>query len=247
MRSLALALLVGLAPAPSPAPRLNAGPAAELAAVRKTRALLEQRLAEKDALLKERVRSLYKLTRGGLSPLWLESEERARLVRSRAAARRVIVRDLEERKLLLEELALAGRAEERLLAELSTAEPPAPRSLRRPVVGRVVAGFGPYLDRPARARLHRNGVELAAAPGELVLAPTAGKVLYAGRVRGLGEAVLLEPSPGVVIVIGGLAAASVKAGQMTFAGLRLGPALGGRVTIEVRVAGRPVDPVPLLD
>ena len=105
----------------APPPSTETQIAAELDAARRTVGLLEAKLATQDHALVARVRTLYKLTRGGLAPLWLEEGERARLVRNRAAARRVILRDLEERKILRGELAAATAAEARLADEAARA------------------------------------------------------------------------------------------------------------------------------
>jgi len=224
---------------------------AELAAVRKTRDLLEDKLAARGEDLRTRVRALYKLSRGGLAPLWVDERARADLVQRRAAARRTILRDLAEHKLLQGELAATAAAERRLgveaaLAAAAAAPPLAPDSLRRPVRGYVSLHYGIGRDAATRARVFRRGVELANPAGDRVHAPLPGRVLYAGPVRGLGVGVILDHGQGTTTVLGGLARAAVAAGAGVERGDVVGEALGPRVYLEVRRGGRPVDPEPLL-
>jgi hypothetical protein len=135
-------------------------PAPELDAVEKTRALLQQKLDEHDTDLRARVRALYKLSAGGTLPLWVEPGAREDILRRRGVARRVILRDLEERAELRNELARVLADEQRLVGQ-EDGDPPAPRSLLSPG-GQIVNGFGLYQDEATHARLWRSGVELAA-------------------------------------------------------------------------------------
>jgi septal ring factor EnvC (AmiA/AmiB activator) len=244
--------LSGLAlagPAAAPAERESAR--AELDAARKTEALVADKLDTREAELGHRVRALYKLTRAGLQPLWLDEGARGELARRRAAARRLIVRDLEERRLLREELDRAQAQTARLEAEVDeldrAAAPDLPRaSLRSPVPGRPITSFGVAEDPSTGLRLYASGVELASRAGQPVTAPAAGTVRYAGPLHGLGQGVLVEPAPGVLVLVAGLSGVEVDAGAALPAGARLGAALSGRVTLAFYRDGRAVDPLPYL-
>src|SRR5437762_2893235 len=80
----------------------------------------------------------------------------------------------------------AARADvERLAIEQAraaalAAPPVAAGSLDRPAPGPTVARFGVYEDEATHARLPRRGVEISSKAGAAVLAPAAGKVLFAG-------------------------------------------------------------------
>jgi murein DD-endopeptidase MepM/ murein hydrolase activator NlpD len=136
------------------------------------------------------------------------------------------------------------------------ASPPAPTvtgppgagrvpALRLPVGGPVVRGFeppsGPF------GPGHR-GVDLAAPLGTPVVAPAAGRVVFAGLVAGLGW-VSLGVAPGVVVTVGPLDQPAVGAGRSVPALARLGrlaPGHGGRLHLGLRLDGAYVDPLPYL-
>jgi septal ring factor EnvC (AmiA/AmiB activator) len=205
---------------------------------------LQQKLDEHDADLRARVRALYKLSAGGSLPLWVEPGTREDVLRRRGVARRVILRDLEERRELRDELARVLTDEQRLTLEQDQkpVDPPAAGSLLSPG-GQIVAAFGLYQDDATHARLFRNGVELATHGA--ALAPAAGTVRYAGPIRGLGNGVVLDHGA-FSTVIARLGRLDVSAGQAIDRGASVGAAAKNRVWLEVRSGGKPVDPAPLL-
>jgi septal ring factor EnvC (AmiA/AmiB activator) len=96
------------------------------------------------------------------------------------------------------------------MSERSVPPPPAPEpppvvQLWMPVAGAIVRGFdaraGPY------GPGHR-GIDIAASVGELVRAPAAGRVVFAGPVAGTSRVSLLA-APGVVVTLGPLLDATV--------------------------------------
>jgi septal ring factor EnvC (AmiA/AmiB activator) len=210
-----------------------------------------EKLEQREADLRGRVRVLYKLVRSGDLPLWVDARERADLARRRGAARRMILRDLDERRLLREELARADADEERLAAEAREAAVAAARPLERgmllwPVSGDVVARFGPHTDRATRVRLVRRGVELECDRYEDVLSVAAGTVVYAGPLRNLEKGVVIDHGDGIVSVTAGLVHTRVETGYRVEDGVPIGDAAATRIYLEVRRGGRPVDPEPLL-
>jgi septal ring factor EnvC (AmiA/AmiB activator) len=114
---------------------------------------------------------------------------------------------------------------------------------RLPVAGRVATGFGEVSDAGVRAR----GLTLEASPGTTVIAPAAGRVAYARAFGDYGVVVILDHGDGWTTLVSGLAAAAVARGAHVAQGAVIGRAGGdGRVTVELRRRGRPVDMVPLL-
>ncbi|MBI4511270.1 MAG: peptidoglycan DD-metalloendopeptidase family protein [Deltaproteobacteria bacterium] len=255
---LACALLLGAVQAAASPVAKGPRPAApeferltkELEVVRRVRVQLADKLAARKGDLATRVRALYKLTRGGFLPLWVEEQARLDLVRRRAYARRMILRDLVERKLLVDELLAVEKNERRLLAEAdslagSKVPLPARGTWTRPVGGRVLRGFGVYRDPATKARLSFRGLILKATPTEPVLAPDSGTVVFVGPVRGLGLAILIDHGGRLLSVLGGLDSPSVEVGHQVTRGARLGTATE-KVYVEIRHGARPVDPAPLL-
>ena len=121
-----------------------------------------------------------------------------------------------------------------------------PPPYRLPVSGTVVTGLGELSDTGVRAR----GLTLATWPGAQVVAPTAGRVIYAGRFRRYGNIVILDHGGGWTSLVAGLDAVMVKVGDTLIQGAPLGRAPQGeapRITVELRRQGRPVDLAQLLD
>ena len=75
--------------------------------------------------------------------------------------------------------------------------------------------------------------------------PRPGRVRWTGALRGLGEAIIVEHDGDLVTVLAGVDAA-VDVGAEVPAGGVVGRAAATRMYLEVRHAGEPVDPEPLL-
>lgn len=245
--SLALAVLATAHAAPQPSAY-----DAELAAARRTETQLARKLDDGETTLRSRIRTLYKLTASGDLPFWVDEAARGTALATRGAARRVILRDLEERKILRAEWSAAQADVARLQADaaraaFTAAQAPRDGSFMRPVEGDVVASFGSYNDERTHARLVRRGVELHARSPEVV-ASAAGQVRWVGPLRSLGVVVVVDHGQGLVSVTTGLSEAAVRAGDIVAAGEPVGRAASSRPRIgfEVRRGGIPVDPFPLL-
>lgn len=253
-------------PAPAPAPPAANLPdvlAQRLAAVTRTEKLTLDKLGKRTAEVRRRVRSLYKLLRAGPAPLWVEPAQRPLTLRRRAAARRILRRDFRELALLRSELATVQTARERLKHDrrvLAQVRWPAHRSLRSPIAGRidVAARFGEYQQRidlegddraAARLSLTRRGIRLRVDAGRTVSAVAAGRVRYAGTIRGLGEAIVIDHG-GYLSVLGPITALRAKRLQQVVPGTPLGLTHGRQLYMEVRLpvgaGGLPIDPEPLL-
>lgn len=119
----------------------------------------------------------------------------------------------------------------------------APASYTLPVSGRTLAGFGSPQD-----GVLSQGVTLAPAANALVIAPAAGRVAYAGTYRGYGQIVIIEHPGGWTSLVTGLARSDVAVGQNLVGGAPIGVAGPVRptVTLELRRAGQPVNPLDYL-
>jgi murein hydrolase activator len=81
-----------------------------------------------------------------------------------------------------------------------------------------------------------------------VVAPAAGRVVYAGRYRGFGEILIIDHGAGWTTLITSLAVLDVGVGVEVSEGSPIGKAGNDRptVTVELRQGARPVDITPLI-
>ncbi|MBU1757312.1 MAG: peptidoglycan DD-metalloendopeptidase family protein, partial [Alphaproteobacteria bacterium] len=119
-----------------------------------------------------------------------------------------------------------------------------PRRYRLPVDGRLVAAFGSREDSGAR----RNGLQLVPRSGAQVVAPGAGRVVFAGPYRGYGTIVIIEHANGWTSLVTGLSDLAARVGQNVVAGSPLGMAQlrDPAVTLELRREGEPVNPLDFI-
>lgn len=119
-----------------------------------------------------------------------------------------------------------------------------PPPYRLPVIGELVTGLGEVSASGVRAR----GLTIATQPQAQVVAPTAGRVAFAGHYRGYGQIVIIDHGQGWTTLLTNLNRLSVDVGTTVRQGDPIGIA-GPRsptVTVELRRNGRPVDIVPLV-
>ncbi len=119
-----------------------------------------------------------------------------------------------------------------------------PADFQLPVQGRTVAGFGALRDSGSRS----TGVVIAPAAGAQVIAPAAGRVAFSGPYRGFGRIVIIEHENGWTSLVTGLATSDAEVGDQLVSGSPLGVAASQdpAITIELRRAGEPVNPLQFL-
>ncbi|WP_374407166.1 murein hydrolase activator EnvC [Pelagerythrobacter sp.] len=119
-----------------------------------------------------------------------------------------------------------------------------PGDFQLPVIGRTVAGFGAV----SAAGLVSSGLSIAPREGAQVIAPASGRVAFAGPYRGYERIVIIEHDGGWTSLVTGLARADVAVGETLLAGSPLGVAAVDSpvVTLELRRAGEPVNPLDYL-
>lgn len=113
-----------------------------------------------------------------------------------------------------------------------------------PVQGRLVTGIGEISD----AGVHARGLVFATEPEAPVVAPVAGRIVYAGRFRSYDQVLIIDHGGGWTSVITDLDSVAVRVGQTVARGQRLGRAAtqAPRVGVELRRGGRPVAITQLL-
>jgi len=115
---------------------------------------------------------------------------------------------------------------------------------RLPVEGRLLAGFGEVSDSGIRSR----GLSIAVPEGTDVVAPAAGKIVFAGLFRTYRNVIIIDHGGGWTSLISGLGTLRVRVGDRLAQGALVGVAASGpqpQVTVELRRHGRPVDLAPL--
>jgi murein hydrolase activator len=117
---------------------------------------------------------------------------------------------------------------------------------RLPVAGQLVTGFGEVSDSGVRAR----GVTFACAASAPVVAPAAGRIVYAGPFRGYRGVVIIDHGGGWTSLVAGLGGIAVRVGDTVATGRLVGRAWNRdqpRLTVELRRRGQPMDLMQLLN
>jgi septal ring factor EnvC (AmiA/AmiB activator) len=114
-------------------------------------------------------------------------------------------------------------------------------SLLEPVTGTSLPP-GPESDK-------NPGLTYATPPGAQVIAPSDGKILFAGPYHKEGQVLILEITTGYDIVLAGLGQVIVRPGDELLAGEPVGimpPGSQTRLYFELRQNGKGLDPEPWL-
>jgi murein DD-endopeptidase MepM/ murein hydrolase activator NlpD len=126
--------------------------------------------------------------------------------------------------------------------------------LRRPVPGRVTSRFGNRFDPYYHVWQLHAGVDIAAASGTNIVAAASGRVTRAGRAGGYGNYTCIDhgqfDGQRLTTCYAHQSAILVRLGQQVSAGQTIGrvgstgASTGPHLHFEVRLGGRPVDPLP---
>jgi murein DD-endopeptidase MepM/ murein hydrolase activator NlpD len=136
-------------------------------------------------------------------------------------------------------------------AQAPAAQRPLASALRRgffrwPARGVITSRFG------MRWRRHHNGVDIASPRGTPIYAARGGLVSFAGWYYGYGLTVIIDHGAGIISIYGHASSLLVRGGQGVSAGQQIarvgctGSCTGSHVHFEVRVNGRPVNPLRYL-
>jgi len=119
-----------------------------------------------------------------------------------------------------------------------------------PVRGRI---FSPYGVRVLYGRKEFHaGIDIGGSTGTNIVAAESGRVSYAGYMRGYGNVIILSHDGGYSTVYGHNSVNLVKKGQYVKKGSiigkvgRTGNATGSHLHFEIRLSGKPVNPLPYL-
>ena len=178
------------------------------------------------------------------------------------AARNQAIDDLDRRRDLaagyVSELQKAQMAIERTISSAGASSPVAVLPIRPfrgdlewPVSGKVVSAFGRALAGRFGTSIVRNGIEIAAPEGTPVRAVHGGTVAYAAPFSGFGVLAIVDHGGSAFTLYGHLAEVSLKQGTTVQRGAQVGkvglvPAGDAGLYFELRIDGRPVDPLQWL-
>jgi murein DD-endopeptidase MepM/ murein hydrolase activator NlpD len=121
-----------------------------------------------------------------------------------------------------------------------------------PVNGPVTSRFGPRSSPVTDAPEFHTGIDIAARYGAAVRAAASGTVVFVGQMSGYGNVVAIDHGGGLATTYNHLSAFSVTQGEKVARGTRVGAVgctgfcTGPHLHFEVRINGRPVDPMPFL-
>jgi murein DD-endopeptidase MepM/ murein hydrolase activator NlpD len=199
------------------------------------------------------------------------AQERTQLVAAADAQKRQVAQEVtqleeisEQTELEIEALIREKQAEEaarraaaRRAALLAGQEPPpivgAPGQLIWPVSGRISSPFGMRTNPVSGRFLMHTGIDIAAEMGTTVVAPADGKVITAGwNDGGYGNMIIIDNGGSMSTLFGHLSQIfvatdqEVKRGQAIGAVGSTGESTGPHLHFEVRIDGKPVDPMSYL-
>ena len=116
-----------------------------------------------------------------------------------------------------------------------------------PSTGPVVLGFGRHFLPRYSTYTVCNGIRLNPSSGAEVQAVFPGMVAYARYFKGYGNMVVIDHGNDVYSLVAGLATIHVRLNQTVTMGMRLGlaapPTDEGSLYVEIRVGGKPQDPL----
>jgi len=119
-----------------------------------------------------------------------------------------------------------------------------------PVRGRITSPYGVRV-LYGRKEFHA-GIDIGGPSGTNIVAAESGRVSYAGYMRGFGNVIVLGHDGGYSTVYGHNSVNLVKKGQYVKKGSvigkvgRTGNATGPHLHFEIRLSGKPVNPLPYL-
>ena len=162
-----------------------------------------------------------------------------------------IERDIDEFE---SEISALAREESSIRSAIIAASTPsptidAPGQIARPVPGRVSSGFGKRVHPISKTVKMHNGVDMNASHGDRIIAAEDGVVILSGVKGGYGNTVMIDHGGGMVTLYAHQSKLGVSVGKTVTRGQTVGwigstgQSTGPHLHFEVRINGRPVNPV----
>ena len=126
------------------------------------------------------------------------------------------------------------------------------RSFRWPTMGRISSSFGWRKSPFGKRRVFHSGLDIAAPRGTAIKAPANGTVVHSGWMGGYGRTIVLSHSKGLTTLYGHCSKLLVRKGAKISRGQTIalvgstGRSTGNHLHFEVRVGGKPRNPLQYL-
>lgn len=216
----------------------------------------QRRLADARAALTSQAQRLKNLQAG--------ARKAVELAMQAAAAREALVRQIDARRDLnaqmVGELELAAARLQKTVQALPASASsdlvvlpikPFRGALDWPVTGRILSRYGQHRSAKFGTTITQNGLEIETTDGRAVRAIHDGRVAFAEVFPGLGQLVIVDHGGLAFSLYGYLGTLSVAKGAVVAPGQAVGtagrgPAGNSAVYFELRIDGKPVDPIQWL-
>ncbi|MFQ3587264.1 MAG: peptidoglycan DD-metalloendopeptidase family protein [Fimbriimonadaceae bacterium] len=211
---------------------------------------VEAQKRRQDQLVVEvrRLRAQQLAEQGALRDTRSEKEQALGSLRRRQGEIARLIRELDE-----EERAIAARiAAYQRGPGRATGLGPFSGRMTMPVRGRITSGFGMRMHPILRRTRMHTGIDISAPSGTPIVAAADGIVIATYYGRGYGNTVMIDHGGGIATLYAHCSRFFVTAGQRVQRGERIaavgstGLSTGPHVHFEVRVNGRPVNPMGYL-
>ena len=121
--------------------------------------------------------------------------------------------------------------------------------LALPVQGKLISGYGRHKNTDFNTYTFNSGIDISAPLGQVVHAAGSGEVIYTGSIKGYGQIIIIDHGGRVTTLYAHLSKISIDIGDKVKKGQIVGQVgdSGGvsstRLHFEVRVEGKPTDPM----
>ncbi|MEW6398625.1 MAG: peptidoglycan DD-metalloendopeptidase family protein [Bacillota bacterium] len=210
-----------------------------------------QQLRDQVAAKKGRLENL----QAQLQDLHARTQEKEAAVRAQSASRQKLLVTIQNRadeyERALDELEALSRQLEKEIAAIQAQYGLGKRDLHmiRPVEGKLTSRFGNRFHPIIRKWRMHTGIDIGAPSGRSIVAAESGRVMTAGWLGGYGKAVTIDHGGGISTLYAHMSEILVSPGQMVSKGQAIGRvgdtglATGPHLHFEVRVSGKPADPL----
>ncbi|GAF72461.1 unnamed protein product, partial [marine sediment metagenome] len=121
--------------------------------------------------------------------------------------------------------------------------------LALPIQGKLISGYGRHKNTDFNTYTFNSGIDISAPLGQVVHAAGSGEVIYTGSIKGYGQIIIIDHGGRITTLYAHLSKILIDIGEKVKKGQIVGQVgdSGGvsstRLHFEVRVEGKPTDPM----